>query len=115
MEKAESTPPSLLLRVKCFSITRAPRATAATELLNNYNKKVADITADYARRINSVGKARYRNNLEEARDKELLELKKAQLQLKRKIKENWNGKYVLGGDEDTSKGVLIAINKLYGK
>jgi hypothetical protein len=36
-------------------------------------------------------------------------------ELKKRVRENWNGRYVLGGDEDTSKGVLIAINKLYGK
>lgn len=36
-------------------------------------------------------------------------------ELKKKVRENWNGKHVLGGDEDTSKGILIPINKLYGK
>ena len=56
-------------------VANSKNNTAATELLNNYNKRVADITANYAKRIREVGKARYRNNLEEARDKELLKLK----------------------------------------
>lgn len=34
-------------------------------------------------------------------------------ELKKRVRENWNGKYVLGGDENTSKGVLIPINKLW--
>jgi len=52
-----------------------PTTDKKAELLNNYNKKVAEITADYNKKINKAGKARYKNNLAEARDKELLKLK----------------------------------------
>ena len=38
-------------------------------------EEVTKITNEYAKKIENVGKARYRNNLEEARDNELLKLK----------------------------------------
>ena len=58
------------------SETSTTEGTATeADLFNKYNKEVTKITNEYAKKIENVGKARYRNNLEEARDNELLKLK----------------------------------------